>query len=164
MSPVRFVADAMLKKLARWLRIFGAETDFLDRPDNDILAFLKKHPSRILLTQDVQLHERAGLRRLRSFLVPRDTTTEEQVAAVLRHFQLSLDDFPARTICPSCNGRLAVVGKKEAEGKVLPEVLARHEQFWLCEKCGKAYWEGTHWKRISEAAEKISRMLAEAKR
>jgi uncharacterized protein with PIN domain len=156
-----FAADAMLKKLARWLRIFGVDVEYLDREDNDILAFLSAHPTRILLTQDVQLHERALHRRFSSFLVPRDVSTEEQIAAVFSEFGLKLDDFAARTICPACNGKLLVVGKKEVEGKVLPAVLARHEKFWLCEKCGKAYWEGTHWEKITEAAKRINSLLSQ---
>lgn len=154
-----FAADAMLKKLARWLRIFGADVEFLDREDNEILAFLSTHPTHILLTQDVQLHERALHRKFSSFLVPRYISTEEQIAAVFREFSLSLSDFPAKTICPACNGKLLIVGKKEVEGKVLPAVLLRHEKFWLCEKCGKAYWEGTHWGKITEAAKRVNSLL-----
>ena len=28
--------------------------------------------------------------------------------------------------------------------------LARHEQFWECVRCGKAFWHGSHWDRIAE--------------
>lgn len=156
----KFAADAMLKKLARWLRIFGADTEFLDIPDNEILAFLSAHPGRILLTQDVQLHERAKRRKLSSFLVPRNVSTEEQVASIFKEFGLSLGDFEARTICPRCNSRLIVVGSTKAEGKAPPAVLARHSKFWLCENCGKAYWEGTHWEKISSSAKRVNSILS----
>ncbi len=157
--PARFVADAMLKKLARWMRIFGVEVDYLDKEDNEILKFLAGHSDSILLTQDVQLNERAKGRKLKSFLVPRDVSTEEQIAAVFREFGLSLSDFPSKTVCPACNGKLLTVGGKEVEGKVLPAVLARHTKFWLCARCGKAYWEGTHWRKINEAAERVNSLL-----
>jgi len=163
--PPEFVADAMLKKLARWLRIFGAKTDYIPSTmqDSKILKLMreKKNQNKILLTQDVQLHERAELKGFQSFLVPREVPVEEQVAAVLREFHLSLTDFPSNTLCPSCNGELRVAKKSEVKGKVHENVYKAHRKFWLCGKCGKAYWEGTHWERIGEAAKRVNRLLRE---
>lgn len=129
--------------------------------DSQILKLMleKKNRSKILLTQDVQLHERAKLRGCDSFLVPREVSVEGQVAAVLKEFSLSLSDFPAKTLCPSCNGNLRIAKKSEVKGKVHENVYKLHRKFWLCEGCGKAYWEGTHWERIGEAAQRIKKML-----
>lgn len=163
--PTAFIADAMLLKLARWLRIFGIRTDFIPNTmhDSQILKLLALPANRekILLTQDVQLHGRAQHRGIPSFLVPREVPTEEQVAAVLKEFHLSLKDFPAKTICPSCNGGLRIAKKAEVKGKVHENVYKMHRKFWLCGKCGKIYWEGTHWERIEEAAKRINRLLRE---
>ncbi len=161
--PPEFIADAMLLKLARWLRILGAKTDYVpsSMQDSQILKLMleKKNQNKILLTQDVQLHERAKLRGFGSFLVPREVSVEGQVAAILREFHLSLSDFPAKTLCPSCNGALRIVKKSEVKEKVHENVYKSHRKFWLCEGCGKAYWEGTHWERIGEAAQRIKNLL-----
>ena len=165
--PPEFVADAMLLKLARWLRIFGAKADYIpcSMQDSQVLKLIceRKNRGKILLTQDVQLNERAQLRGCDSFLVPREVTTEEQVAAVLKKFHLTLDDFPAKTLCPTCNGALRKAKKSEVKGKVHENVYAANRKFWLCEGCGKAYWEGSHWKRISEAAQRVNSLLKENK-
>ena len=150
----------MLKKLARWLRIFGVRVEYAEMSDKEILELLGKHPKKILLTQDVQLHERALGRRFRSFLVPREVSIAEQIAAVFRKFGLRIEDFPSKTVCPDDNGELRTVGRREVEGKVLPAILARHSTFWLCKKCGKIYWEGSHWRRIGETAEKVRKLLS----
>jgi len=157
-----FIADAMLLKLARWLRIFGVDVDFADLPDNQIIALLDIHRSKALLTQDVQLHGRALHRGFKSFLVPR-LNIEAQLAAVYKEFNLNLGDFPSKTVCPSCNGRLEAVKKSEVKEKVLENVYKSHRKFWLCKKCGKAYWEGSHWKRINETAKSVKALLAPPK-
>jgi len=154
-----FIADAMFKKLARWLRIFGVDVEYAEIPDNEILALLMLYPSKALLTQDVQLHERAQRRGFKSFLVPRDIPMEDQIASIFREFNLKFEDFPSKTVCPDCNGPLEVVTKSKVKGKVLENVYKRHRKFWLCTKCGKAYWEGTHWKRINETAERVKSKL-----
>ena len=158
--PQPFIADAMLLKLARWLRIFGADVEYAAIPDNELLALLKAHPRKVLLTQDVQLHERAQRRGLKSFLVPRGVPMEEQIASIFKEFRLKLEDFPSKTVCPECNGELKTVGKKEVKGRILENIYKRHKKFWLCAKCGKVYWEGSHWKRINETAKKVGALLS----
>lgn len=157
--PPTFFADAMLKKLARWLRIFGADVEFLETSDNEILERLRENPERILLTQDVQLEERATKRGFKSFLVPREVPIESQIAAVFSEFGLGFCDFPSKTNCPQCNGALKVVEKSAVAGRVPEKVFARHDKFWSCAKCKKAYWEGTHWQKIREAAERVKKEM-----
>jgi uncharacterized protein with PIN domain len=157
-----FVADAMLKKLARWLRIFGARVEFADLPDNEILKLLSGRGNLALLTQDVQLDMRARRRGFRSFLVPR-APLEEQLAAVAAEFGLAIPPSPSETVCPACNGLLAAVGREEARGEVPERALAGNERFWRCAGCGKAFWEGTHWKGISRTAERARLLLGERK-
>ena len=155
-----FVADAMLKKLARWLRILGAEAIYPeDESDNAILA-LAKEKNAVLLTQDVELSERAKKGKLRVFLVPRDITTLQQIALLVKEFELNVEDFPSKTLCPKCNGRLAVAGRKDVEGKVPEGILKRFEAYWLCGSCGKAYWEGSHWLKIKKEVEELGKLIS----
>jgi uncharacterized protein with PIN domain len=163
--PPTFVADAMLLKLARWLRIFGVKCDYMPPSlrDSQIIRFMGQPVNRnkILLTQDVQLDERARRRGFKSFLVPRGIPMEEQIASILREFKLDISDFPSKTICPECNGELVTAGREEVKEKVLENVYKQHRRFWLCKNCGKIYWEGSHWKRINETARKIRELLSQ---
>ena len=162
--PPSFIADAMLLKLARWLRIFGVKCDYMSPAlhDSQILKIMGQpaNKGKILLTQDVQLDERARRRGFSSFLVPREATIEKQIASIFRQFNLDISDFPSKTICPECNGELATVKKKEVKGKVLENVYKKHRRFWVCRNCGKIYWEGSHWRRINETAKKIESLLS----
>ncbi len=161
-SGIKFVADIMLKKLARWMRILGYDTIYPDFIEDERILELAKSKRRILLTQDVGLASRAGKKEVRTLLIPRDVDVESQVAFVLRELKLSVD-FPAKTLCPQCNGELEVVGKERVRGNenVPAGVLERNSSFWLCKSCKKVYWEGSHWGRIKKAVEKIKKELAD---
>jgi len=152
-----FVADEMLKKLARWLRLLGVETLYPDSIDDDeIIKFTKKH-DKILLTMDSELCRRARKQGLSVFLVPRKST-EEQLVLLIKRFKLDVSDAPSKVLCPLCNGMLKEAGKKDVKSKVLPEVLSKHEEFWMCKKCKKVFWEGSHWERIKQNLEKVKSM------
>ncbi|MCX6776788.1 MAG: Mut7-C RNAse domain-containing protein [Candidatus Micrarchaeota archaeon] len=152
-----FVADEMLKKLARWLRLLGVETLYPDSIDDDeIIKFTKKH-DKILLTMDSELCRRARKQGLSVFLVPRKST-EEQLVLLIKRFKLDVSDAPSKVLCPLCNGMLKEAGKKDVKSKVLPEVLSKHEEFWMCKKCKKVFWEGSHWERIKRNLEKVKSM------
>ncbi|MCX6767251.1 MAG: hypothetical protein NTY90_00770, partial [Candidatus Micrarchaeota archaeon] len=51
-------------------------------------------------------------------------------------------------------------------GKVFPALYKRHEKFWMCssKKCGKIYWAGSHWEKIRELAERVSKRAKRAER
>jgi uncharacterized protein with PIN domain len=152
-----FVADVMLKKLARWLRLLGVEALYPDsEDDNEIINFTKKN-DKILLTMDSELCRRARKSGVRTFLVPR-RSTEEQLVLLIRRFKLEVSEAPSKALCPLCNGTLKQVGKKDVKGKVQDELLSRHDVFWVCKKCKKVFWEGSHWERINRSIERIRSM------
>ncbi|MFH1470849.1 MAG: Mut7-C RNAse domain-containing protein [Candidatus Micrarchaeota archaeon] len=155
-----FLADIMLKKLARWMRMVGYDTVYPDFTEDEKMLELAKETKRILLTQDVELASRASKRGVRALLVPRDVEVESQVAFVLGELKLSID-FPNKTLCPQCNGELEIVGRERVGGNanVPAGVLERNSSFWLCESCKKVYWEGSHWGRIKKSVEKIKKEL-----
>ncbi|MEM4389382.1 MAG: Mut7-C RNAse domain-containing protein [Candidatus Micrarchaeia archaeon] len=156
-----FVADVMLKKLARWLRILGIETLYPTDASDDALLALAKEKGAVLLTQDVELAARARRHRVRAYLVPRGLSTEQALAKLAHDFEIPIEDFPSRTLCPKCNGRLRTVGREAVQGRVHADLTARHATFWLCDGCGQIYWEGSHWKKITRGVERIMAMLRE---
>ncbi|MEW6329283.1 MAG: Mut7-C RNAse domain-containing protein [Candidatus Micrarchaeota archaeon] len=160
-TPIRvgdalFVADIMLKKLARWLRIMGISVEYPNFTDDDRILALARRKKKTLLTMDRELAARAKKRGVSVYLVPK-FKMEKQLARVIRKFNLNVRDFPSRTLCPSCNSKLKEVGKKAVRGKVYPGILARHNIFWLCtnKKCRKVFWEGSHWRKIRKNVKKI---------
>ncbi len=146
-SAPRFIADVMLGRLARWLRVLGYDTLYFTDMDDDTLAERARAEDRILLTRDVELARR---RRLRVVLLD-DDQTEAQLREVVRRLHLSTDEAFSR--CINCNLPLVEFSLDEARELVPPYVFATHDRFRRCPNCGKVYWRGTHWAHMREILE-----------
>ena len=145
---MKFVADAMLGRLAKWLRILGHDTAYFPNLEDQELVRLARAEDRVLLTRDTELTRRRGLR---SLLVESDRL-EEQLGQLLRDLSLDMDS-PAR--CARCNALLEAIDRAAAKGRVPPYVYRRHSEFTLCPACDRVYWRGTHWQRMRERIDQI---------
>ena len=139
-----FVVDGMLGRLAKWLRILGYDTQYSPDWDDNELARIARAEGRILLTRDLELSRRRGLRSLRI----EGDLLEGQLAQVVRALGLELDRPFSR--CAVCNTPLEKVAKHEAWGQVPPYVFQTQSQLYLCPECNRFYWPGTHWQHMRE--------------
>lgn len=152
---MRFLCDAMLGGLAKWLRAAGYDTDYA-REGTDIadraLAERAMKEGRVMLTGDRGFLERAPVRdgRLELVLLPQ-LPVEEQLRAVVERF--GLEPRPSR--CMGCNGELETVASGAVAGLVPPGVLGERREFWRCRGCGRVFWHGSHWARISGRLERV---------
>jgi uncharacterized protein len=150
-----FLCDAMLGGLAKWLRAAGYDT-YYARQGTDLsdrsLTTKALEESRILLTSDGGFLERKPVRdgSVRLLRVPH-LPLEEQLGFVVGHFGLDR----RRSRCMECNGRLEVVPPGAVSDRVPPGVVRDHEGFFLCEGCGRVFWHGSHWDRISARLERV---------
>ncbi len=137
----RFLADVMLGRLARWLRILGYDTAYLHKSNDDFLIYLiLEDRGHVLLTRDVELAASPILSDGMAFLV-RSTKLAEQIGELREAFGVSRCR-PA--LCAHCNRRLVSVEKDGLAGRVPDYVLMNKSLFWECPLCGRVYWEGTH--------------------
>ena len=74
---MKFLADGMLGKLARWLRMLGHDVIYLVEFDDSELLELAKKEERVLLTKDLDLYKRAIGRGLDSYYVEGKTEPEK---------------------------------------------------------------------------------------
>ena len=148
-QEVRFLADAMLGTLAKWLRILGYDTAYDANAVDHLLVRLARAEGRVLLTRDRQLVRRKGLDGV---LIESDLL-EEQLAQVLKSFGLGVVEPFSR--CPVCNTPLEQVPKVEAWGQVPPYVFHTQEEFSLCPECDRFYWRGTHWRGMRQSIERL---------
>lgn len=142
-SPA-FLADRMLGKLARWMRIMGYDTEYAQDVDDTSIARMAVDEGRILLTRDRGLHSRKGIRSI--YVAP--VELEEQLHFVAKACNLRFDE--SRMRCSLCNGAISAVSPEAVSGDVESGILLRHSRFYRCGVCRKVYWRGSHWERISK--------------
>jgi uncharacterized protein with PIN domain len=148
-ADVIFIADAMLGRLAKWLRLMGYDTIYQPSAEDRDLVRTARSEGRLLLTRDQELAQRRGLR---SLLIESDRL-EEQLGQLLEDLGLNNDDLPPR--CALCNTSLRGISRSEARTRVPAYVYSTHEEFSWCPHCNKVYWRGTHWDRMKELIEKV---------
>jgi uncharacterized protein with PIN domain len=150
---MKFVADVMLGRLARWLRLLGF--DVLYHPDarDEQLVAIAESEERTLLTKDARLLRD---RRVNGYLV-RSTGWQEQLREVIAEFQLR-PLIRAFTRCPECNTPLVTVAREDARARIPPKVYEQQKEFYSCPSCARLYWAGTHVERMSR---KIEELLSE---
>jgi len=138
MDEPRFVADAMLGRLARWLRALGYDTLYLrDAPDRRLLAIALAERRR-LLTRDVAL----ALRAREAGLLVRAETLDLQIREVTQ--ACGIAGRRALSRCLECNGVLAPTAPEAVRDRVPPYTFATRLEFWVCSGCRRVFWAGTH--------------------
>ena len=142
--PSRFIADAMLGTLAKWLRILGFDTLFDPGWDDDHLVRLARAEGRVLLTRDRELARRRGLQ----VLLVESQHLEEQIRQVFGELHLKPDRAYSR--CPVCNEVLEPVDPEVARDQVPAYVARTQDAFKSCPACQRIYWRGSHWEQMEE--------------
>ncbi len=147
-----FVADAMLGRLARWLRALGHDVVFDETLDDAGLARLARREGRLLLTRDRRLCETRGSPAWCLLI------EAERPAAQLREVDRRRGVFGAGwrdrafTRCMVCNTPLVPASFEAARERLPREVRAdprvRSAGFRRCPECERVYWEGSHTRRM----------------
>ncbi len=158
----KFIVDEMHGHLVRWLRILGFDTlaasdlrgEYSD-VDKAILVVAMRE-NRIVVTSDRQLAYRANRLGIRVVQIETSLSHTEALRKILSDLNISEE---ARqnlfTRCPLCNGILVRVGREQVANKVPPAVFRSHNEFWLCDKCGKVYWVGSHFRNIRRVLSEV---------
>ena len=145
---MRFLADGMLGKLTRWLRILGCDVKYFNSLEDEELIDISIKEHRVLLTRDIELFKRAVSKGAIAFFVEgRDEI--EKLAEISEHFNVRLEIDVENSRCPKCNAKIQPISKNEVKGKVPPATFRFHDEFWKCPQCGQIYWRGSHWRRIN---------------
>jgi len=159
---VKFLADSMVGKLARWLRMLGQDVAYnVNLNDNELLDLAKKE-NRVLLSKDLQLYQRANARDIEAFFVE-GKSESERLAEVAKRYGLELVIDMEKSRCPLCNTRLTATPKEQLSGELQKNTFTYYEKFWKCPKCGQIYWQGAHWRQISSTLNEAQAKLEKLK-
>jgi uncharacterized protein with PIN domain len=150
-EEIRFVADKMLGRLARWLRVMGRDVKYGTHLSGRGLLKEARREKRWILTRDRRL---ARTKNPPPTLLIQSHHFREQLKEVLKG--LPFDPLArALTRCIECNQLLSPVPKKDVEARVPPYVFSSKESFVLCKGCHKVYWPATHRERMLEELKRI---------
>ncbi len=134
-----FLADLMLMKLGRWLRLAGEDVANPEGciEDADLIVKARKE-GRVLLTRDKALLARCRKGGADCLLIQSSDLDDQLAQMVDLGLDLRLD--PKR--CTLCNAPLYMGGDR-----------------WICTGCGKAYWQGSHWDGIDARMARIRKRI-----
>lgn len=145
----RLAVDRMLMRLARWLRLLGADVISDASLTGAELLRIARADNRILLTRDKRLRTASDV-----FFVE-NNSIRGQLREAVQRFDL---DPRATTLtrCSRCNTVLTSVARELVSRRVPSYVFASHERFAECGGCGRIYWPETHPARMHAMLDSIA--------
>jgi uncharacterized protein with PIN domain len=148
---VRFAADRMLGRLARWLRLMGQDVTYGPHLSGYGLIRAARQDGRLILTRDRRLNQKHPP----PFLMIESDQYREQLQQVIR--ACDLDPLKsAFTRCTNCNAPLQQLEKTLVEKRVPPYVFGTQDRFSGCPECGRIYWPATHHERMLEELKRLA--------
>lgn len=156
----KFLVDAMLGKLALWLRLTGNDTFYDTDVHDDELLVIAKEQDRILLTSDEELFERAQNEDIETSLLR--GSVDDEVAEVFFKYDISPEVNPRIARCSKCNGGLTELsgeGKEMIKNHVFEQTYHAYDVFWFCNDCESVYFLGGHWTNMVEYMDRIKHLI-----
>jgi len=150
-NKIRFAADRMLGRLAKWLRVLGYDVIYGRHLSGHGLIRAARADGRLILTRDRSLTRKQPP----PFVIVESDNYAEQLRQVMRDCDL----HPGGSIftrCLVCNSPLEPRSKGSVEALVPTYVFATQERFSWCGHCRKLYWPATHQQRMLETLAKIT--------
>jgi hypothetical protein len=152
---MRFAADKMLGRLARWLRVIGQDVAYGPELSGLVLLRVARGEGRTVLTRDTRLLRR---RDLPPHLFIVSDHFREQLRQVVAAF--GLDASHLLTRCLDCNAALEEVERARVRARVPPHVWRTQGRFWSCPKCHRVFWPATHLDRMRSELESLGLLPA----
>ena len=134
-------ADMMLGKLAKWLRLIGADVAYERVIEDDDLVHRAETENRLIITRDTRLADRADVP---VFFISHDRI-EDQLRQVADAYDLKA--FTLFSRCLRCNVEVRRVDRESVRDRLWPYVYATQEIITECPVCGRLYWAATHRER-----------------
>lgn len=147
MAEPRLVADEMLGRLARYLRMLGADTIYARGWTDDEIVQRSAADGRTVLTRD-----RLLARRSAGALLLTSPRLDAQLRSVWQAFP-ALAHTPQFLRCTECNGELGPLapGRAVTGAPGIPwDRITTGLVVMECRACGHLYWEGSHTRSVRD--------------
>jgi uncharacterized protein len=149
----RFIVDAQLGRLAKYLRMLGFDTLYESDYADAQIARISAAEQRIVLTRDraLLMHKLISHGRY-----VRGTKPRQQLEEVVSRLDLYRAIKPFSR-CLRCNQELEAVAKEVIQDRLPPPRACFYSRFWMCKGCDRIYWEGSHWRRMEQVVGELVR-------
>jgi uncharacterized protein len=137
----KFITDASLARLAKWLRLLGYDTVVFKKEAGRQMLRQAEAEGRIVLTRRQDMTERQFSGNL--FLIT-DIVVGKQIDSIIEKYSLEIESQKMFVICLECNEKLQTLAKEEVLDLVPPYVFETRDEYKQCPRCKKIYWMGTH--------------------
>jgi len=154
MKEIRFLADAMLGKLSKWLRIIGFDTLYYREAEDDKLVKLAIKENRQILTRKTSLRNRKDIKNQLFFISENqlffisENNPIKQLQEVKEHYGIKIQPHKVFTLCLICNQRLKEISAELAKGRVPDYIANTKKMFSICPYCKRVFWKGSHYENI----------------
>ena len=148
---LKFAADRMLGRLAKWLRVVGQDVIYGRHLSGYGLIRAARQQDRVILTRDRGLR----LRQPPEFVFIESNHFREQLRQVVEKFNLTWRHDLFRR-CLSCNGLLQPRSKDSVRDRVPEYVFLTQEDFFWCAGCRRIYWPATHHQKMLQELKQLS--------
>jgi uncharacterized protein with PIN domain len=149
---MKFIADRMLGKLAKELRMLGYDTVYYRGENAYSLIESARGEGRVILTRSAQLIPRTPEDRIVRIIADRPSL---QLRELIQRKIISLHEEPLFSRCLLCNALLAKIPRGEAEGKIPDFIFYQQKDFLRCPQCSKIYWQGSHQGHMKKRIEQL---------
>jgi uncharacterized protein len=153
---MKFIADSMLGKLAKLLRMMGYDTVYYRGNDRRQLLTMARQEDRVILTRSMNLLPGNSEDRILKL-------TEDhpllQIKELLQSGSIKIEEEKSFSRCLLCNRPLERISKEDAEGKVPDFVFYQQEDFFQCPACLRIYWPGSHLENMQKRMEDLHAAL-----
>ncbi len=137
----RFLLDASLAGLARWLRLLGYDSSVYEGEAGRPMMRRALSENRIILTRRSDMPARQFSGRL--LLLPQ-SATGFQVRFVVDKLSLILKRNKMYSLCVCCNVPVRSIAAPEVRDCVPAYVFDHCQEYHICDQCRKVYWKGSH--------------------
>jgi uncharacterized protein with PIN domain len=150
-SEIKFAADRMLGRLAKWLRVAGADVIYGAHLTGYGLIRAARAEGRLILTRDRSLKQKQPP----PFIFLESDRYDDQLRQLIRQCGLKWGDR-LFSRCLLCNSVLQARAKESVQKLVPPYVYSSQERFSWCPACRRIYWPATHQQKMLDALQRIA--------
>ena len=136
----KFLLDENLGKLAKWLRMLGYDVAIYRSISNEKKISLCNKERRVYLTRSNKI---AGRKESFSRILIRTEKYDEQLLEMSHLLEFNNKMLSSR--CLVCNDKLQEIQVEKIKDLVPKYVTDNFSDFKICRKCGKIFWNGSHY-------------------